>query len=355
MAVTRRLLLAGLGSVPIAAAFASPPLLTRRELHVVTSDGVRVHVRELKPGSAATRSRPLLLIHGARVPGIASFDLDVPHGSLAADLGGRLNRAIYVVDARGYGGSDRPAAMEKPPAENRPLSRAYEVVRDIDAVVRRATQLCRVDQADLLGWATGGAWAAYYASLWPERVAHLVTLNALYGATTAHAMLGPGSDTADPAHPDQLNPGIGAYALTTGASLLRVWDRSIPESDKSLWRDPAIARAYVDAALSSDPETLQHDPLAFRAPLGAIEDSFYQAAGRRLYDSSSISSKVLIVRSGRDFWSRPEDATNFSHDATRARSTRILTIPDATHFVHLDRPQHGRDLLLRELVSFLSD
>jgi pimeloyl-ACP methyl ester carboxylesterase len=245
--------------------------------------------------------------------------------------------------------------MERPATENRPLSRAYEVVRDIDAVVRTVTQLCGVTQADLFGWATGGAWAAYYTSLWPERVAHLVTLNALYGATTAHPMLGPGSDTADRAHPDQLNPEIRAYALTTGASLLRLWDRSIPESDKSLWRDPAIAKAYVDTALSSDPESDKHDPPAFRAPLGALEDSFYQAAGRRLYDSSSIASQVLIVRSERDFWSRPQDTTNFTHDATRARSTRIVTIPDATHFVHLDRPQHGRDLLLRELVSFLSD
>ncbi len=103
------------------------------------------------------------------------------------------------------------------------------------------------------------------------------------------------------------------------------------------------------------PNRAKHDPPAFRAPVvRAIADSFYQAAGRRLYDSSSITAPVLIVRSGRDFWSRPEDASNFSHDATQARSTRIVTIEDATHFVHLDRPQHGRDLLLHELESFLA-
>jgi pimeloyl-ACP methyl ester carboxylesterase len=352
MPISRRVTLISLVSAPIAAALSSPTPLTRREFRVTTADGVHIRVREVKSSSAG-KSRPILLIHGARVPGVASFDLDVPNGSLAADLTLRLKRPVYVMDARGYGGSDRPPAMDRPAAENRPLSRAYEVVRDIDAVVQKTTQLAGVVQADLLGWATGGAWAAYYASLWPERVARLVTLNALYGATTAHASLGPGSNTADPAHPDRLNPATGAYALYKGASLLPGWDRSIPDTDKSLWRDPAVASAYVAAALASDPESRRHDPPAFRAPLGAIEDSFYQAAGRRLYDASSITAQVLIVRSARDFWSRPEDATDFSHDAVRAQSLRILTIPEATHFVHLDRPQHGRDVFLQEVVSFL--
>jgi pimeloyl-ACP methyl ester carboxylesterase len=44
-------------------------------------------VREVKGG--AEPGRPILLIHGARVPGLASFDLDVPRGSLAADLARR--------------------------------------------------------------------------------------------------------------------------------------------------------------------------------------------------------------------------------------------------------------------------
>ncbi len=256
MTVSRRLVLAGIATAPLSVALPSPAAISRLDLYTVTSDGVHIGVRELTPGSSPN-GRPLLLIHGARVPGIASFDLEVPNGSLAADLAARLKRPVFVMDARGYGRSDRPAAMEQPAAENPPVSRAYQIVRDIDAVVKTATQRCGVTQADLFGWATGGAWAAYYACLWPERVAHLVTLNALYGATTAHPMLGPGSDTADPAHPDQLNPAIGAYALTTDASLLVVWDRSIRGSDKSVWRDPAIANAYVATALTSDPESRQ--------------------------------------------------------------------------------------------------
>src|SRR5262249_49057705 len=95
-------------------------------------------------------------------------------------------------------------------------------------------------------------------------------------------------------------------------------------------------------------------PPAFRAPLGALEDSFYQANGRRLYDASSISAPVLIVRGERDFWSRPEDAAAFAHDAVRARSVKIATLPGATHFVHLERAARGRDRLLDELAAFVT-
>jgi pimeloyl-ACP methyl ester carboxylesterase len=32
---------------------------------------------------------------------------------------------------------------------------------------------------------------------------------------------------------------------------------------------------------------------------------------------------------------------------------RVVVTPGATHFVHLDRPNHGRDLLIKEVVSFV--
>jgi pimeloyl-ACP methyl ester carboxylesterase len=44
---------------------------------------------------------------------------------------------------------------------------------------------------------------------------------------------------------------------------------------------------------------------------------------------------------------------NLAHDAVRARSVRIVIIPNATHFVHLDRPERGRNQLLREVIAFL--
>ena len=285
------------------AAEAGSPALVRSDFQVKTSDGQTIHVREIRPLDG-TGKEPLILVHGARVPGIASFDLDVPHGSLAADLASRLGRTVYVMDARGYGGSSGSEAMNKHPGESRPLSRAYEVVRDVDAVVREASHRNGAAQVGLFGWATGGMWAAYYASLWPDRVGQLVTLNALYGGASEHPAIGPGSPISDPEHPDRFTPNAGGYALNDSASLLPSWDRSIPSTDKADWRDPAVAEAYAKAALRSDPLSDRDSPPAFRAPMGAMEDSFYQAGGRRLFDASSITSPVLVIRSERDFWSR---------------------------------------------------
>ncbi|MEI7036617.1 hypothetical protein [Fulvimonas yonginensis] len=87
----------------------------RHDFRVVTADGVGIHVREVRTPQA--KGEPLILIHGARVPGVASFDLAVPGGSLAQDLALRTGRPVYVMDARGYGGSDRPPAMARPGAE----------------------------------------------------------------------------------------------------------------------------------------------------------------------------------------------------------------------------------------------
>ena len=345
---SRRAVLATAPALLAAAARAEG--LARAELFTTTDDGFRIHVREVAPPSP--RGVPLILVHGARAPGIASFDLAVPGGSLAADLATRLNRRVYLVDARGYGGSQRPAAMDRPPEQSRPLSRAHEVVRDLDAVVRLASKRNGGAKVGLIGWATGGLWAGWCAALKPERVAGLVTLNALYGGSDVHPMLGPGSTFAQPGQPRRFDPATGGYALYAGTSLLDRWNSNIPIADKDAWRDPAVAKALAEAALASDPKAAASAPPRFRAPLGALEDSFHQACGRKLYDAGSITAPVLLIRSGADFWSRRVDVEAFIADAERSPKVTAVEIPDATHFVHLDRPERGRDRLLAELTAF---
>lgn len=346
-------LMIGIGAMLVGAA--APALaadIRRTDFRVTTEDGVGIQLRELRPAKPRDAT-PLVLVHGARVPGLASFDLDVPGGSFAGDLAERLGRVVYIMDARGYGGSDRPDVLSRPAKESKPLSRAHEVVRDIHAAVQAVQQRSGARGVALLGWATGGMWCAYYASLWPDNVSHLVTLNALYGGSAQHPTLGPGSANADPRDRHRFNPDIGGYALYDVASLFPGWDRSIPVTDKASWRDPVVADAYGRAALASDPTSSSRTPAAFRAPLGAIEDSFYQASGRRLFDAGNIAAATLVVRSELDFWSRPEDADAFVRDSGRARSVTLLTLPGATHFVHIERPEKGRSRLLDEIVQFL--
>jgi pimeloyl-ACP methyl ester carboxylesterase len=156
----------------------------------------------------------------------------------------------------------------------------------------------------------------------------------------------------DPSHAGHLRPAVGAYRCNTGDSLLGVWNRTIPAEDKTSWRDPAVAEAYVREALASDPESNQHTLPCFRSPNGAMEDSFYLATGRRLWDASLIYVPTLVLASERDFWSRPADRERLKDDLVHA-PVKVVVIPDATHFVHLDRAERGRRMLLEEVVKFL--
>ena len=337
-----------------AKAFAQEQKISRQDFYVTGDTGIRIFIREVRSvNSNLMKKVPLVLLHGARVPGVASFDLPVTGGSFAADLA-TAGYVVYIMDARGYGSSTRPPEMEQSPDVNPPLVRSSEVVRDIAAVVEAICQQSGVERVALLGWATGGHWAGHYASIYTHRVSHLILYNTLYGATPMHPTLGRGSDLEDPQHPGLFNTRkYGAYRFNTAESLLPSWDRSIPVEDKSQWRDPVVVSAYQQTAIESDPTARQRAPASFRAPSGAMEDSFYLATGRRLWDASLVRARTLIIRSERDFWSRPEDPKRLAEDLVHAARVKVVTIAEATHYVHLDRAERGRDRFLQEVLSFL--
>lgn len=328
--------------------------IAREDFFVESEPGIELFVREVRRASADDEGVPVLLLHGARVPGVASFDLPVPHGSLAADLA-RAGHSAYVMNLRGYGKSTRPPEMSEPPEANPALVRSPVAVHDIAAVVDWVRERRSVDQVALLGWATGGLWFGHYASLHPDEVSHLVLHNTLYSGSDDHSYIGHGTSLEDPEHPGRFNAEqYGAYRFSTAESLFGAWDRSIPFEDKSRWRDPQIAAAYAQAALASDPTSDDRTPPSFRAPSGAMEDSFYVATGHQLWDASFITSSVLIIRSANDFWSRPADREALEKHLVHARDVTSIVIPNATHHVHLDRPERGRQRFMEEVLSFLA-
>ena len=121
--------------------------VVRSDYHATGDPGVQIAVREVSLESPDRAKRSVLLLHGARVPGIASFDLPVAGGSLSADLA-QAGHRVFIMDARGYGDSTRPAALSEPPEANPPQVRSDAVVRDVAAVID--------GKVALLGWAAGG-------------------------------------------------------------------------------------------------------------------------------------------------------------------------------------------------------
>jgi pimeloyl-ACP methyl ester carboxylesterase len=244
--------------------------------------------------------------------------------------------------------------MDQPPSDSPALVRSSEAVRDIGAVVDWIRERRHAEKIALFGWATGGQWAGFYASLFSEKVSALIMLNSLYGARSEHSLMGHGSGMEDKAHPGHFNSAAcGTYRLNDEKSLFGVWDRSIPVANKDEWRDPKIARAYAASAVASDPTSSSRTPPSFRSPCGALEDSFYLATGRQLWDASLITAPTLILASERDFWSRPEDRKLLENHLVHAAKVKVTVLKDATHFVHLDRPEHGRQFMLEEIVNFV--
>jgi pimeloyl-ACP methyl ester carboxylesterase len=62
---------------------------------------------------------------------------------------------------------------------------------------------------------------------------------------------------------------------------------------------------------------------------------------------------VLIIRSELDFWSRAEDVAGLRAHLVNAASVEAVTLEQATHFVHLDRPSRGRDDFLLAVIRLL--
>jgi pimeloyl-ACP methyl ester carboxylesterase len=327
--------------------------LVRTDHLIEGRDGLRLFVRSVARRSPPAGQTPVVLVHGARAGGLASFDLDAPGGSLAAELA-NAGHLVFVMDARGYGSSDRPPAMAEPAHLHPPQVRTPEVARDIDAVVAWASQRAGAERVALQGWATGAHWAGCYTAQRTGLVSHLVLYNGLYGGFDDHPSLGHGSDLEDPERPGQFNArAVGAWRDADAASLVRAWEASIPVADRDTWRDPLVAEAYAATAIARDPDGPARNPPALRVPTGALEDSFYQATGRQLWDASLIDARTLVLRSANDFWSRPEDVELVVAHLSHAPLVSTVVIPDATHFVHLDRPERGRDRFVSEVRAFL--
>lgn len=331
--------------------------MARSDFFVESDPGIEIFVREVVLNSAIvveTTKVPILLIHGGGPGGIASFDLDVPNYSLAASFA-QAGHRVYVMNVRGWEQSSRPDVLDEPADNNPPAVTSEEAVRDIDAVVRwigdrMIGDRIQQNQVALIGWATGGHWAGLYTSRNNDAVSHLVMLNSLYGVEAPWVLT---ERFEDPDNPGSFDPRGGAYRSVDYDGFLRGWDNSIPDDDKTQWRDPTVAEAYALTAVELDPTSQTRTPPSARIPTAYREESFNLAQGQSYWDAEDIFTPTLVIRGELDFWSRPEDVEALAAELNNAPAVRTVTIPEATHYLFNDRPERGRDRFIQEVLAFL--
>ena len=108
---------------------------TKQDYHIDGTDpGVRLFVRQkmAQGNTRFTDDNIVLFIHGATAPSTCDFDLGFKDYSWA-DWMIERGYVAYMFDKRNYGYSSREKAMDEPPANNKPVSRSYLVIRDIGA------------------------------------------------------------------------------------------------------------------------------------------------------------------------------------------------------------------------------
>src|SRR5207248_6179992 len=191
--------------------------------------------------------------------------------------------------------------------------------------------------------------SGYYTSLHSEKVRKLVLYAPLY-SYTKHTNLGAGSGLQDKRNPGSFNYSLGAYRLGSGEANQKRWDGEIPVADKTQYREQAVVDAFNAAALATDPTSNTRNPPSLRAPNGVLEDSFYQATGRRMWNAANITVPTLAIAGEDDTWSFPQDRDGLMHDLTNAPEKKHVTIPRATHFILFEKQ---RFRFFEEIASFL--
>ena len=314
--------------------------------------GIKLFVRsKMAEGTKTfTNDNIVLFVHGATFPSTPDFDLQFKDYSWA-DWMVQHGYVVYMFDKRNYGFSTREKAMDTPAAENRPVSRSYLVIRDIDAVVEHIRAKHKVQKVTLIGWSWGAMTAGYYSSLHSEKVQKLVLYAPAY-AFALHTNLGPGSSFQNKRRPYEFNYGLGAYRLATGAANQARWDGEIPVQEKGEYREQAVVDAFNVAALATDPTSNTRNPPSLRAPNGVLEDTFMQATGRRIWNASSIYVPVLVIAGEYDTWSYPEDREGLMRDLTNAPFKRSVLIKDATHFMLFEKK---RSEFFEAVLAFLKE
>jgi len=330
-------LIQGLLAAGVASAF------FRGDAWVDSEPGIRIFVREIKASMKEEAGSPVLLIHGGGPGSLSNFDPTIRGYSLAEDIAG-AGHFVYLMDVRGFGKSTRPAAMDSADTKAPPAVSFGEAVKDISAIVDWILRRSKESKVALVGLGAGGHWASLFTTKNADKVSHLVLLNAMYGT---RAPWKPAKALEDPKSPGAFNPAAGAFFLADAASLMADWDRAIPGGDKSKWRDPRVAVAYVKLALADGSAAGIRIPGAFR------KEHFEMAQGKKFWDAKDIVVPTLYVRGTLDDWSRPEDLQALHAELANAPSKEFVVIHGATHFLHLDRPEKGRAAFLHETLRFL--
>jgi pimeloyl-ACP methyl ester carboxylesterase len=240
--------------------------------------GIELYVRNkhLEGLASFPSERVVLFVHGATYPSESVFDIDLPGGSWADHV---ARKGFYLVDVRGYGGSTRPPAMERPPSENTAFATTADAVNDVSSAVDFILKRLGVPKLNLVGWYCGSAIMAGYTTAHNDKVSKLVLYAPIW------TMKEPPPFT-----------GSGAYRNASREAVRARGIRGIPSERVEEISPAAWFDVWWQATLATDPFDSKQTPPVIRAPNGVLQDiAEYWGVGKETWEPSNVRVSTLLI------------------------------------------------------------
>jgi pimeloyl-ACP methyl ester carboxylesterase len=254
---------------------------------------MRLHYRQYgsSPGS------PLVVLHGL----FGSLNNWHSHAREFSE-----RRTVYTLDARNHG-----ASLHDPDATYHAMS--ADLLEFVDEH--------HITAGIVMGHSMGGKTAMQFAADHPERVASLIIVDMA-------------ERPYEPVHQDifdaleRVDPGVYGSRDDVDRELAR-----------TIVKEPV--RQFLTANIVRD----ENGRMRWRMNVPALKACYDQLAGR-VDIPRSFTKPILFVRGGRSKFITPEDEQEIMANHPHAR---ILTVPDAGHWVHAENPEEFRAVVMKEL------
>ena len=269
----------------------------------------------------------VLFVHGATFGARPAFATPGYSWLTAcADAG----RAAYALDARGYGGSERPAAMDADPGGEPPV-RASVAADDLAAAL--AFVRARHDTVHLVGY----SWGSMVAGVALER-----------GATVDSVTMYAPVYAPDPDRVAEFDPGNppAPKREATRAETRDRWDHHFGDEDPAQYRDAGAFEAFWET-LHDGQEVPGEEP-TIAAPNGTLADLTEAARTGPVYDAGAVTTPTLVVRGSLDRTATRADGLAL-YDALESDDREYAELSGGSHFLALER---RRDALFGRVRAF---
>ncbi|MBA4096339.1 MAG: alpha/beta hydrolase [Rhodospirillum sp.] len=330
---------------------ADPPFaLATEEFMVDAGDpGVQLYVRNKHPVdlTQVPSGHVLLYVHGATQPSEATFDLQL-EGLSWMDYIASRGWDVYLMDARGYGGSTRSPELLQSDAIEAPIVSTDIKVRDAEAVIGFILKRRGEPRISLLGWSWGTIVVGAYAATHTDKVGSLV----LHAPVWCQ-----GSCEFDPhlaearSDSSETRRELGLVVESSMEGARNRMQAGVPYDRRDELLPLESFAAWSAAALATDPVGATQTPPVLRVPPGVNQDS--QASwdqGKSYYDPGKITAPTLVVVAEWDD-STPPDGAKALHDSLASSAhRRFVELKEGSHMMLLEK---NRMSLFEAVQQFL--